>query len=100
MVKYIMLLATCLFLVGCTGSRVTKQKIEAEVEAPEIITHTRFNELYNMTPPSGPLIPIAVYKFADMTGQRKPSSSFASLSSAVTQGAEVILLKEIGRAHV
>ena len=34
-------------------------------------------------------------KFADMTGQRKPSTSFASLSSAVTQGAEVILLKAL-----
>ena len=94
MVKYIMLLAA-LALAGCSGSKVSKEKLQSQVEAPEIITHTRFNELVNMTPPAGPLIPIAVYKFADMTGQRKPSTSFASLSSAVTQGAEVILLKAL-----
>jgi curli production assembly/transport component CsgG len=94
MVKYVLLLSS-LVLAGCTGSNVTKEKMEAQVEAPEIVTHNRFNELYNMTPPDGPLIPIAVYKFADMTGQRKPSNSFASLSSAVTQGSEVILLKAL-----
>ena len=77
MVKYVLLLAS-LVLAGCTGSNVTKEKMEAQVEAPEIVTHKRFNELYNMAPPDGPLIPIAVYKFADMTGQRKPSNSFAS----------------------
>ena len=84
MVKYIMLLAA-LALAGCSGSKVAKEKLQSQVEAPEIITHTRFNELVNMTPPAGPLIPIAVYKFSDLTGQRKPSTSFAS---------------QIGRAHV
>jgi curli production assembly/transport component CsgG len=94
MVKYVLLFAS-LILAGCSGSKATKETIEAQAEAPVIVTHGRFNELLNMTPPAGPLIPIAVYRFADLTGQRKPSNSFASLSSAVTQGAEVILLKAL-----
>ena len=43
---------------------------------------------------SGPKITIAVYQFADKTGQRKTSSN-SSLSSAVTQGAEVWVIKAL-----
>jgi curli production assembly/transport component CsgG len=43
---------------------------------------------------SGPKITIAVYEFSDKTGQRKPSSN-SSLSSAVTQGAEVWVIKAL-----
>ena len=42
----------------------------------------------------GPKITIAVYAFNDKTGQRK-SSSNSSLSSAVTQGAEVWVIKAL-----
>ena len=48
---------------------------------------------------SGKKITIAVYGFADKTGQRKPADKIANLSSAVTQGAEVWVinaLKEVG----
>ena len=34
-------------------------------------------------------MPIGVYSFSDKTGQRKPTQGASSLSSAVTQGAEV-----------
>tara|TARA_R100000084_G_scaffold3891_2_gene1631 strand:- start:3578 stop:4276 length:699 start_codon:yes stop_codon:yes gene_type:complete len=47
----------------------------------------------------GKKITIAVYGFADKTGQRKPADKIANLSSAVTQGAEVWVinaLKEVG----
>jgi curli production assembly/transport component CsgG len=43
---------------------------------------------------------VAVYSFADKTGQRKPTPGIASLSSAVTQGGEVFLIKalqDVGR---
>ena len=83
------------FLAACSPDTVTRETIEAAAEAPEIITHKRFNELVNLAPPDGPKIPIAVYRFPDLTGQRKPASSFASLSSAVTQGAEVFLFKAL-----
>ena len=41
----------------------------------------------------GKKITIAVYGFQDKTGQRKPVSGVSSLSSAVTQGAEVWVIK-------
>jgi curli production assembly/transport component CsgG len=94
MVKYVVV-ALSLFLAGCSGIEITKEKIEAEVDAPEIITHKRFNEIVNLAPPSGDPIPVAVYRFQDMTGQRKPNNSYASLSSAVTQGGEVFLIKAL-----
>jgi curli production assembly/transport component CsgG len=95
MVKYAAL-ALVLFLGGCAGKQVTTQaSIEQEVDAPEIITQKRFNEIVNITPPEGEPIPIAVYRFQDMTGQRKPNNNYASLSSAVTQGGDVFLVKAL-----
>ena len=95
MVKYV-ILALSLLLTGCAGKQIsTQQTIEKEVDAPEIITHKRFNEILNLQDPDGPPVPIAVYRFQDMTGQRKPNNNYASLSSAVTQGAEVFLIKAL-----
>jgi curli production assembly/transport component CsgG len=84
-----------LLLCGCAGQDIDSKKIEESVDAPQIITTKRFNEIANIKGPAGPRIPIAVYRFNDLTGQRKPSNSFASLSSAVTQGGEVIMIKAL-----
>jgi curli production assembly/transport component CsgG len=95
MVKYF-IVALSLLLTGCAGKNITTKKtIEAEINAPEIITHKRFNEILNLNLPDGPIMPIAVYRFQDMTGQRKPNTNYASLSSAVTQGGEVFLIKAL-----
>jgi len=40
-------------------------------------------------------IPVAVYKFRDQTGQYKPSTTAASFSTAVTQGATTMLIKAL-----
>jgi curli production assembly/transport component CsgG len=40
-------------------------------------------------------ISVAVYSFADKTGQRRPQANVASLSSAVTQGAETFLIQAL-----
>tara|TARA_R110002167_G_scaffold99349_1_gene260583 strand:- start:207 stop:875 length:669 start_codon:yes stop_codon:yes gene_type:complete len=50
-----------------------------------------------MTPPVRK-VPIAVYKFNDVTGQRKSSSSLALLSSAVTQGGDIWLIQALKKA--
>jgi curli production assembly/transport component CsgG len=95
MVKYLAL-AFALLLTGCSGKDfTTQQSVESEIDAPEIITRQRFNEIIEMQSPSGEPMPIAVYRFQDMTGQRKPNSNYASLSSAVTQGGEVFLIKAL-----
>ena len=46
-------------------------------------------ELKDLPAMAGPKMTIGVYSFTDKTGQRKPNENAASLSSAVTQGAEV-----------
>lgn len=45
--------------------------------------------------PADGQITVAVYAFRDMTGQRKASQLIASLSSAVTQGADAYLVKSL-----
>ena len=39
-----------------------------------------------------PKITIAVYRFTDQTGQRKPSTKFSQLSTAVTQGGSMFIV--------
>lgn len=90
----IILISLSLFLLGCSSETV-QERIEASSESPEIITKKRYNELINLPPLEGPVMPIAVYRFPDLTGQRKPAQNFASLSSAVTQGGEVFLIKAL-----
>jgi curli production assembly/transport component CsgG len=88
------LLSLTLILSGCSSETV-KERIEIASEEPEILTKKRYNDLVNLPSLDGPPIPVAVYRFPDLTGQRKPAQNFASLSSAVTQGAEVFLIKAL-----
>lgn len=94
MVGKLIVILTALALTGC-AAEMNSKTIEPYVEGPEVITRKRFNELVNLPPVDGPNIPIAVYRFPDLTGQRKPNEKFANLSSAVTQGSEVFLIKAL-----
>jgi curli production assembly/transport component CsgG len=97
MVKFFALVTSLLLLAGCAGKDIkSSRSLESQFDAPEVIkTSKRFNELANLPPIDGPIVPIAVYKFNDLTGQRKPQANYASLSSAVTQGGEVMLIKAL-----
>ena len=67
---------------------------------PEIARSPIQNILDTVPYLDGPKITIAVYKFDDKTGQRKPSEKFSQLSSAITQGSEVWVinaLKSVGK---
>jgi curli production assembly/transport component CsgG len=46
-------------------------------------------------PSNGKPVSVAVYSFADKTGQRRPQANVASLSTAVTQGAETFLIQAL-----
>ena len=65
-----------------------------EPQAPVLVKNenTEFNNL--PAPAAGRLV-AAVYGFTDKTGQRKPSDKMANISTAVTQGAEVWLIKAL-----
>lgn len=93
MVKFAPIVLMTLLLGGCFQNNTLIT--EKEFDAPGIITQKRFNEIVELSPPDTPAIPIAVYRFQDMSGQRKPNNNYASLSSAVTQGAEVLLIKAL-----
>ena len=84
-----------MFLASCaTGTllhEISKRFDEPEVVQPQYLS----KQENNLRPPAGGPVPIAVYSFADKTGQRKYSSGYASFSTAVTQGAEGYLIKAL-----
>jgi curli production assembly/transport component CsgG len=66
-----------------------------EPEQPQAITTPASKEFNTLPPPvNGPVV-AAVYGFTDKTGQRKPSEKMANISFAVTQGAEVWVIKAL-----
>jgi curli production assembly/transport component CsgG len=72
-------------LVGCAG----KAKFDVRTQT------VAYKDLSNIESPKGEPIIIAVYDFIDMTGQKKPGGSFASMSTAVTQGSYQLLIKAL-----
>jgi curli production assembly/transport component CsgG len=52
-------------------------------------------EFHTIAPPASGKMVAAVYAFTDKTGQRKPSEKLANISFAVTQGAEVWVIKAL-----
>lgn len=65
---------------------------------PEVTgSRTRVQKEFDTLPPpvTGKPLSVAVYSFMDKTGQRRPQSNVASLSTAVTQGAETFLIQAL-----
>ena len=88
MLKYISIFLLSLLLVGCAG----KAKFDVRTQT------VAYKDLSNIESPKGEPIIIAVYDFIDMTGQKKPGGSFASMSTAVTQGSYQLLIKALADA--
>ena len=86
------LILLTLALAGCSGisglySAVWQDPEVGSMPAPMVSkTHP--------PPADGPTV-VAVYQFSDRTGQRKANDKVALLSSAVTQGAESLLIKSL-----
>jgi curli production assembly/transport component CsgG len=74
-----------LLLVSCAG------KPDFDVRTQPVL----YKDLTEINSPKGEPIIIAVYDFADLTGQKKPSDSVASMSTAVTQGSYQLLIKAL-----
>lgn len=90
-------LALTVLLTGCaTGSAFREALTGEQFEEPVIERSTYLNKDSNkLAPPAGGPVTVAVYNFRDLTGQRKSSPNLASLSSAVTQGADNYLIKAL-----
>lgn len=57
-----------------------------------------YKDLTEINSPKGEPIILAVYDFADLTGQKKPSDTVASMSTAVTQGSYQLLIQALQKA--
>lgn len=95
MKKIITLLLAVFILTGCASSSALREKIVNEQFDLPKIEESKYLKSNVIKPPLGGPITVAVYGFTDKTGQRKYSSNVASLSSAVTQGAEAYLIKSL-----
>ena len=87
----ILSLLLILLLAGCSIS----QKMGKEFK-PETAVNKMQKEFDTIPLPANPRpVVVAVYAFADQTGQRKPTPGIASLSNAVTQGGVTFLIKAL-----
>ena len=71
---------------------------EIQSDPPQLVT-TDNSEFNTLAPPRDGHLIAAVYRFQDLTGQRRPSDRIAHISTAVTQGAEswvISALKDVG----
>lgn len=87
--KLIILSLLTLALTGCANIHMDLAQEEPIPLQSKTPLHDRIPAL------DGPPISIAVYGFTDKTGQKKSSERLALFSSAVTQGAEVFLIKAL-----
>jgi curli production assembly/transport component CsgG len=88
--KYLLIILSLLVMTGCATSTVIK-----DVSKPYISKNLMQKEFDILPAPYGKKVSVAVYSFADKTGQRKPSANVAQLSTAVTQGADAFLIKAL-----
>ena len=95
--KLLLLLAIVSIITGCATSSNTRKLVTGnQFDEPVVETNAFLRkDNNNLRPPADGPITIAVYGFADKTGQRKSLTNIASLSSAVTQGAESYLIKAL-----
>jgi curli production assembly/transport component CsgG len=84
----------CALLGGCAAPGSLKGLSSAD-PMPSIQKSPIPEMLAAVPPIEGKKITVAVYSFSDKTGQRKPSDTVSNLSSAVTQGAEVWVIKAL-----
>jgi curli production assembly/transport component CsgG len=82
-------IALVLLLSGCANVHMMLAQEEPVTLKP------RENLISRLPALDGPPITVAVYGFKDLTGQMKPSDRLALFSKAVTQGAEVYLIKSL-----
>jgi len=90
MIRLILILLLGLVLSSCASN---KQIEIYKGKAPFIEGSTTSERLLSIPDLDGqPIITIAVYRFSDQTGQRKPSTKFSQLSTAVTQGGSIFVI--------
>ena len=94
-------MGTILLVIALLTGCAAMQPIH-ETELPKVIKESMVSEFESVPAPMrGPIV-VAVYKFEDKTGQRKPSDKLSNISYAVTQGADawvVNALQDVGKGQ-
>mgnify|MGYP001571199471 FL=1 len=98
MIRILTLITFTLIASGCAMSPSMIDYSKESSWKPTVQVAPLVNELKDVPELDGPVITIAVYNFLDKTGQRKPASNIANLSSAVSQGSEVWVIKALQEA--
>ena len=88
--RYLVILLMAILVSGCATTRAVTGP-----DKPMISKNLMQKEFDILPGPHGKKVSVAVYSFADKTGQRKPSANIAQLSTAVTQGADAFLIKAL-----
>jgi curli production assembly/transport component CsgG len=91
MMKKTVTIFLIMLLCGC--AIIQKSSNEYRPEVAENKLQKEFDSI--PSPANGKKISVAVYSFQDKTGQRRNIPNVASFSMAVTQGAEVFLIKAL-----
>ena len=97
--KWLWILIFGVIIMSLSGCAFPVYPLKYTHDEPKVLKPTYTKMIPE--PKNGKVI-VAVYAFTDKTGQRKDSGMVAKLSSAVTQGAESILIKslqEVGDRH-
>ena len=88
-----------LLVTGCAGH----QAMKGEYEPAMVVRENLEKEFDTIPAPALGKVAVAVYSFADKTGQRRPAPpGTTSFSTAVTQGADALLIKslqDVGRGE-
>lgn len=82
-------------LLGGCAMTPSIQQLKDHDSSPSLQTSPIPERMSAVPPIDGKKVTIAVYSFMDKTGQRKPADHIANLSSAVTQGGEVWVIKAL-----
>ena len=85
---YLLMIFSFSLIVGCST---------VPLDPPEVQPKIFIKKLEEITSPKRK-VPIAVYSFTDLTGQRKPSENMALISTAVTQGGHIWLIQSLKNA--
>lgn len=95
--KKLLILPLLFLLSGCIGAiHPALNRDTAMFKSKPVVSRFANEKVFKGIPDlDGPPIPIAVYSFTDRTGQRKPSSTLSTFSTAVTQGADAYLIKTL-----
>ena len=97
MIRTVIALAVAAALSGCATNSMVREKLTGNQFDEPTVEQNSYLKKHSETikPPHGGPITVAVYGFRDLTGQRKSIPNIASLSSAVTQGADAYLIKSL-----